>query len=116
MQQENLPNHAIHLIAIAAACGIRLAWHDIVEISSIVLLLERIYLNGLADINHFHAVGGMEFIICEFIEAGLGHEDICTVSDKYFNVYAIDVKFCADGYVVRESVLNENGNHKVLVE
>lgn len=107
-------NHAIHLIAMAAACGIRLTWNDIAEISSVVPLLARIYPNGLANINHFHAAGGMGFIIRELIEAGLVHEDICTVYGKDLNAYAIDVKLCADGRVVREPALNESANHKVL--
>ncbi|MET3589308.1 phosphogluconate dehydratase [Bartonella silvatica] len=107
-------NHAIHLIAMAAACGIQLTWHDIAEISSVVPLLVRIYPNGLADINHFHAAGGMGFVIHELIEAGLVHEDICTVFGKDLNAYAIDAKLCADGHIVREPALNESGDHKIL--
>lgn len=85
-------NHAIHLIAMAAAAGILLTWHDIAEISSVVPLLARIYPNGLADINHFHAAGGMGFVIRELIEAGLVHEDVCTVFGKDLNAYAIEAK------------------------
>ncbi len=107
-------NHAIHLIAMAAACGIQLTWHDIAEISSVVPLLARIYPNGLADINHFHAAGGMGFVIRELIEAGLVHEDVCTVFGKGLNAYAIEVKLYADGSVVREPALNESANHRVL--
>ncbi|GAA5103254.1 phosphogluconate dehydratase [Bartonella jaculi] len=107
-------NHAIHLIAMAAACGIRLTWHDIAEISSVVPLLVRIYPNGLADINHFHAAGGMGFVIRELIEAGLVHEDVRTVSGKDLSAYAIEAKLYADGNVVREPALKESGNHKVL--
>ncbi|WP_409361621.1 phosphogluconate dehydratase [Bartonella heixiaziensis] len=107
-------NHAIHLIAMAAACGIRLTWHDIAEISSVVPLLVRIYPNGLADINHFHAAGGMGFVIRELIEAGLVHEDVRTVFGKDLNAYAIEAKLYADGNVVREPALNESGNDKVL--
>ncbi|WP_273721510.1 MULTISPECIES: phosphogluconate dehydratase [unclassified Bartonella] len=107
-------NHAIHLIAMAAACGIRLTWHDIAEISSVVPLLARIYPNGLADINHFHAAGGMGFVIRELIEAGLVHEDICTVFGTGLNSYAIEVKFYADSRIVREPAMNESANHKIL--
>ncbi|ETS13388.1 dihydroxy-acid dehydratase [Bartonella quintana] len=56
----------------------------------------------------------MGFIIREFIEAGLVHEDVCTVFGKGLNAYAIEAKFCADGNVVREPARNESGNHKVL--
>ncbi len=107
-------NHAIHLIAMAAAAGILLTWHDIAEISSVVPLLARIYPNGLADINHFHAAGGMGFVIRELIEAGLVHEDVCTVFGKDLNAYAIEAKLCNDDNVVREPALNESANHKVL--
>lgn len=55
-------NHTIHLIAMAAVCGIKLTWHDIAEISSVVPLLARIYPNGLADINHFYAAGGWDLL------------------------------------------------------
>ncbi|EJF78244.1 phosphogluconate dehydratase [Bartonella birtlesii] len=107
-------NHAIHLIAMAAACGIQLTWHDIAEISSRVPLLVRIYPNGLADINHFHAAGGMGFIIRELIEAGLVHEDVCTVFSTDLNAYAIEAKLASDGHIVREPAIKESGNHKVL--
>ncbi|WP_142415815.1 phosphogluconate dehydratase [Bartonella massiliensis] len=107
-------NHTIHLIAIAAACGIQLTWHDIAEISCHVPLLARIYPNGLADINHFHAAGGIGFIIRELIEAGLLHEDVSTVFGKDLNAYAIEAKLSADGSVVREAALKESGDHKVL--
>ncbi len=107
-------NHTIHLIAIAAACGIQLTWHDIAEISSFVPLLARIYPNGLADINHFYAAGGIGFIICELIEAGLVHDDVSTVFGNDLNAYASEAKRSADGCVVREPALKESGDHKVL--
>ncbi len=56
-------NHTIHLIAMARAGGIQLTWQDISELSDIVPLLARVYPNGLADVNHFHAAGGMGFLI-----------------------------------------------------
>ncbi|GAA5100225.1 hypothetical protein GCM10023260_11850 [Bartonella acomydis] len=107
-------NHAIHLIAMAAACGIQLTWHDIAEISSRVPLLVRIYPNSLADINHFHAADGIGFVIRELIEAGLVHEDIFTVFGTDLNAYVIDVKFDSDGRIVRDPAVKQSGNHKVL--
>lgn len=107
-------NHTIHLIAMAAACGIQLTWHDIAEISSVVPLLARIYPNGLADINHFHAAGGMGFVIRELIEAGLVHEDVCTVFGTDLNSYAIEVKLDSDGRIVREPAIKESAHHKIL--
>lgn len=69
-------NHTIHLIAMAAAAGISLTWRDISELSDAVPLLARVYPNGLADVNHFHAAGGMGFLIRELLDAGLLHDDV----------------------------------------
>ncbi len=72
-------NHTIHLIAMAAAAGIAITWQDISDLSDAVPLLARVYPNGLADVNHFHAAGGMGFLIRELLDAGLLHEDVQTV-------------------------------------
>ena len=68
-------NHALHLPAMAAAAGIQLTPQDLSEISAVVPLLCRIYPNGPADVNHFHAAGGMGFLIRELLSAGLMHAD-----------------------------------------
>jgi phosphogluconate dehydratase len=41
-----------------------------------VPLLCRIYPNGAADVNHFHAAGGMGFVLRELLDAGLAHADL----------------------------------------
>src|SRR5918998_1786262 len=64
-------NHTLHLVAMARAAGIRLTWDDLADLSEVVPLLCRIYPNGLADVNHFHAAGGMSFLIRELLGAGL---------------------------------------------
>src|SRR5690606_33164504 len=69
-------NHTLHLVAIAAAAGICLTWQDISDISDIVPLLARVYPNGLADVNHFAAAGGLGFLIRELLHGGLLHPDI----------------------------------------
>ncbi len=69
-------NHAIHLIAVARAAGLLIDWDDLDELSRATPLLARIYPNGGADVNHFHAAGGMGFAIRELIDAGLLHRDI----------------------------------------
>ena len=81
-------NHTIHLIAIAKAAGIIIDWQDMAELSKVVPLLCRIYPNGEADVNHFHAAGGMALLIRELLAAGLLHEDVKTVfSDKGLKYY-----------------------------
>ena len=72
-------NHAIHLVAIARAAGIVIDWDDLDALSRVTPLLARIYPNGGADVNHFHAAGGLGFAIRELIGAGLLHPDIACV-------------------------------------
>ena len=69
-------NHAIHLVAIARAAGVLIDWDDLDELSRATPLLARIYPNGSADVNHYHAAGGMGFTIRELLDAGLLHPDI----------------------------------------
>ncbi len=73
-------NHTIHLIAMARAAGIMIDWDDFDQLSSAVPLLARVYPNGSADVNHFHAAGGCGFVIRELLGAGLLHSDARTVA------------------------------------
>ncbi|EWY40295.1 phosphogluconate dehydratase [Skermanella stibiiresistens SB22] len=73
-------NHTIHLIAMAQTAGIKLTWADFADLSAAVPLLAKVYPNGNADVNHFHAAGGMAFVIRELLDAGLLHEDVLTVA------------------------------------
>jgi phosphogluconate dehydratase len=72
-------NHTLHLIAIAKAAGIVIDWDDFNQLSAIVPMLTRIYPNGDADVNHFHAAGGTGFVIRELLDAGLLHDDVRTI-------------------------------------
>ena len=71
-------NHSIHWIAIARAAGIILDWQDFSELSAITPLVARVYPNGSADVNHFHAAGGTAFVIRTLLDNGLLHEDVTT--------------------------------------
>ncbi|MEO0784396.1 MAG: phosphogluconate dehydratase, partial [Pseudomonadota bacterium] len=64
-------NHALHIPAMAASAGIQVTLDDFADLSAVTPLLCRIYPNGVADVNHFHAAGGMGFIVRELIDAGL---------------------------------------------
>jgi phosphogluconate dehydratase len=75
-------NHTIHLVAIARAAGIELTWEDMAELSEVTPLLARVYPNGLADVNQFHAAGGMAVLVRELLGAGLLHEDVKTVAGE----------------------------------
>ncbi|MFM2410574.1 MAG: hypothetical protein RL481_1402, partial [Pseudomonadota bacterium] len=80
-------NHAIHLPAIARAAGIQIDWQDLDELSAAVPLIARVYPNGAGDVNHFHAAGGMGFVIRELLDAGLLHRDIMTVAGNDLSAY-----------------------------
>ena len=73
-------NHALHIPAIARAAGIVIDWEDLDQLSSAVPLIARVYPNGSGDVNHFHAAGGIGYVIRELIQAGLLHRDILTVA------------------------------------
>ncbi|MGQ5522997.1 phosphogluconate dehydratase [Chitinimonas sp. PSY-7] len=83
-------NHAIHLVAMAAAAGIIIDWTDFDDISAIIPLLAKIYPNGSADVNHFHAAGGMGYLISQLLDAGLLHEDVKTVMGPGLRRYAVE--------------------------
>lgn len=72
-------NHTIHLVAIAAAAGMRIDWDDFSALASVVPQMARIYPNGRADVNHFHAAGGLGFTIGSLLDAGLLHGDVLTM-------------------------------------
>lgn len=75
-------NHALHIPAIARAAGIIIDWEDLDQLSSVVPLIARVYPNGSGDVNHFHAAGGIGYVIRELIGAGLLHRDIMTVAGQ----------------------------------
>ncbi len=73
-------NHTLHLVAIARAAGVLLTWDDLADLSAVVPLLARIYPNGAADVNHFHAAGGIGFLVRTLLDAGLLHDDVETIA------------------------------------
>ncbi|WP_341678266.1 phosphogluconate dehydratase [Niveibacterium sp. SC-1] len=87
-------NHTLHLVAIAHAAGIEIDWDDFDDLSRVVPLLARVYPNGSADVNQFHAAGGMAFLIRELRDAGLLHDDVATIAgvglDAYTKAPALD--------------------------
>jgi phosphogluconate dehydratase len=93
-------NHTMHLVAIAAAAGIALTWSDIDELSAVVPLLARIYPNGIADVNHFHAAGGTSLLIAELLDAGLLHEDVLTLAGRGLSRYRFHPQLDEGGAIV----------------
>jgi phosphogluconate dehydratase len=72
-------NHTIHLVAIAAAAGIVINWDDFSDLSAVIPLMARVYPNGKADVNHFHAAGGLGFTMRSLLDSGLLHDDVLTI-------------------------------------
>ncbi len=83
-------NHTIHLIAIARCAGLIIDWSDFSELSAITPALTKIYPNGSADVNQFHAAGGMALVISQLLTAGLLHDDVKTIVGEGLHNCACD--------------------------
>lgn len=106
-------NLLIHLVAMARAGGIILDWQDFSDLSDVTPLLARVYPNGLADVNHFHAAGGLGYMIHELLGAGLLHPDTATVAGGGLELYTQEPKL-KDGAVVWEPGTTESLNTKIV--
>ena len=73
-------NHTMHLISMAAAAGVDLTWEDFDDLSAVIPSVARIYPNGPADVNHFHAAGGTPYLIRTLLDSGMLHEDVLTLA------------------------------------
>jgi len=85
-------NHTLHLVAIARAAGITLTWDDLSDLSAVVPLMARVYPNGKADVNHFHAAGGLGYTVHSLLKAGLLHDDVHTVAGYGLWRYTTEAK------------------------
>jgi phosphogluconate dehydratase len=106
-------NHTIHLVAMARAAGVLIDWDDFAELSSVVPLLARVYPNGSADVNHFHAAGGMGFLMQELLSNGLLHGDVTTVMGQGLGAYASE-PVLEDGRLAWRPVPAHSGDTSVL--
>ncbi|MEM6773288.1 MAG: phosphogluconate dehydratase [Pseudomonadota bacterium] len=106
-------NHSIHLIAMARSAGLIVNWDDFSELSSVVPLLARVYPNGTADINHFHAAGGTAFLFRELMNGGLMHSDAGTVWGANFSDFAQEPRL-DDGALVWHAAVSESADEDVL--
>ncbi len=106
-------NHTVHLVAMARCAGIQIDWNDFNELSAAVPLLTRVYPNGQADINQFHAAGGMGFLIRELIDAGYLHNDVQTVVGHGLDHYA-EEPFTDEGKLTWRSAATSSGDQDIL--
>ena len=106
-------NLVLHIPAMARAAGIILVPQDFADISAIVPLLAKVYPNGLADVNHFHAAGGLPYLISQLLDAGLLHEDVNTImgpSLRHFGRQAV----LTNGEVGYSKAPKKSLNQKIL--
>ena len=107
-------NLVMHLPAMAKAAGIQLTPQDFADLSAVVPLMAKVYPNGLADVNHFHAAGGLAYMIGELLEAGLLHPDTRTVAgDGGLARYTKEPKL-REGALSWEDGPGETRNDKIL--
>lgn len=101
-------NHTIHLVAIAAAAGIKINWQDFAELSDVVPQMSQVYPNGTADVNHFHAAGGLGFILNDMLNNNLLHEDVDTILGRGLR------RFCQEPHIVDEKLAWKEAQSKSL--
>ena len=106
-------NLVLHLPAMARAAGIMLEVEDFDEISSVTPLMAKVYPNGLADVNHFHAAGGLGYMINDLLDAGLLHNNVTTVMGQGLDAYRQEPKLTDSGIAFVQGTTNSQ-NDKIL--
>ncbi len=106
-------NLVLHLPAMARAAGVILEMEDFEDISAVTPLMTKVYPNGLADVNHFHAAGGLGYLIGDLLENGLLHDDTVTVAGDGLARYTQEPKL-TDGRLSYEPGPRESLNDKIV--
>ena len=106
-------NLVLHLPAMARAAGVVLELDDFAEISDATPLMAKVYPNGLADVNHFHAAGGLGFMIGELLDAGLLHPDTRTVAGDGLARYTQEPRLI-DGALEWHDGAGQSANDRIL--
>ena len=106
-------NLVLHLPAMARASGVLLELQDFEDISQIVPLMAKVYPNGLADVNHFHAAGGIGFLMAQLMDAGLLHADARTILGDGLAAYRTEPKL-SGGSLIWEKGTPTSLNDKIV--
>ncbi|MDG2430235.1 MAG: phosphogluconate dehydratase [Paracoccaceae bacterium] len=106
-------NLVLHLPAMAKAAGIKIELSDFDDISSVTPLMAKIYPNGLADVNHFHAAGGLNYMISQLLEYGYLHNDVQTIMGSGLETYTKEPKL-VDGKIEYVPSSIKTHNEKIL--
>ncbi len=107
-------NLTLHLIAMAAAAGIKITWQDMDEVSRLTPLLARVYPNGQADVNHFEAAGGLAFIVNQLRSEGLLNENVKTVMGEGLDSYTRKPKLDDESNLVWGDPVVKAGDAEIL--
>ena len=106
-------NLVLHLPAMARASGVLIDLADFDDISQAVPLMAKVYPNGLADVNHFHAAGGLSYMIGQLLDAGLLHPDAKTIMGDGLASYAMEPSL-RDGRLTWIDGAKTSLNEKIL--
>jgi phosphogluconate dehydratase len=106
-------NLVLHIPAMARAAGVIIMPQDFADISAIVPLLAKVYPNGLADVNHFHAAGGLPYLISQLLDAGLLHEEVDTIMGPGLRNFSRQAVL-TDGEIGYAEAPKQSLNQKVL--
>ncbi len=106
-------NLILHLPAMARASGVILDLQDFSDLSEVVPQMAKVYPNGLADVNHFHAAGGLQYLIGNLLENGLLHEDAKTVAGNGLGHYTRE-PVLRDGDITWRSGPTQPLNDKIV--
>ena len=106
-------NHTIHLIAIARAAGIIINWEDFSDLSKIIPSLVKMYPNGSADVNYFHACGGMPLLIKTLLNEGLLHKNVNTILGHGLEKFTKE-SYLKNGILTWRDCPNESPDQSVL--
>lgn len=107
-------NLTLHLIAMAAAAGIKVTWQDMDEISRLTPLLARVYPNGQADVNHFEQAGGLPYLVNQLRGIDLLNEDVVNVMGEGLDAYTRKPQLQEDKSIAWGEPIADNGDDTIL--
>ncbi|RED11259.1 phosphogluconate dehydratase [Pontivivens insulae] len=106
-------NLILHLVAMARASGIAITWEDMSDLSAIIPSMAKVYPNGLADVNQFHAAGGLQYLIGQLLVEGLLHDDVRTIAGEGMHHYTKEPTL-KEGEISWVDGPTESGNDMIL--
>ena len=110
-------NLTIHLIAMAESCGFNITLDDMNDLSAIVPTITNVYPNGSADVNEFHAAGGVAAFIGSLLDGGFLFPDVQTLLGNDLSVYRNKIEIKNDelvwntpSQITDQSIIRDSNN------